>query len=279
MQSSPRGGRQVNARKRPHMTLEYEGKLMFMVKLDSGTSTGSSMLTGTPVRVKQEFSDIPSVPPPYRYDERDTECANEKYGASSGYPPPFCVKTEPAEVATHPDFTCPSYLSTYTQHKRPESTCTQIYCAPLKQEQYNGSLTLNYNMSTCIGNSPNSNFNAYPSHEESSFTFSPWGLATESGEAITFGSLAGVDTSKSLEETADGKVPSEGKVHENPKRKPPRSQRRVKHEEEEEDGWEPPMWRQQLQNIIKMREIRDAPVDVMGAHKNAEQTTHVKPEV
>lgn len=231
-------------------------------------------LTGTPVRVKQEFSDVPSIPPPYCYDETDTECANEKYGASSGYAPPFCVKTEPAvdaEVAIHQNFTLPSY---YTQQKRPEST---IYCAPLKQEkQYNGSATLNYNMSTCIGNSPN--FTAYPAHEQSSFTFSPWGLATESGEAITFGSLAGVDISKSLEETAEGNVPSERKVHENPKRKLPRSQRRVKHEEED-DGWEPPMWRQQLQNIVKMRETRDAPVDLMGAHKNAEQTTHVKPEV
>lgn len=235
-----------------------------------------STLTGTPVKVKQEFSDVPSVPPPCCYDETDTECANEKYGASSGYPPPFCVKTEPAEVAIHQDFnTLPSYLSTYTQHRRPEST---IYCAPLKQEkQYNGSTTLNY-ISTCIGNSPNSNFNAYPASEQSSFTFSPWGLSTESGEAITFGSLAGLDTSKSLEETAEDNVPSERKVHENPKRKLPRSQRRVKHEEEE-DGWEPPMWRQQLQNIIKMRETRDAPVDLMGAHKNAEQTTHVKPEV
>ena len=58
-----------------------------------------------------------------------------------------------------------------------------------------------------------------------------------------------------------------------------RGRSRVKREEEEDDGWEPLLWRKQLQNISKMREIRDAPVDIMGAHKNAEQTTHVAPEV
>lgn len=246
----------------------------------------TSILTGIPIRVKQEFSDIPSVPPPYCCDETNTESTDEKYSASSeqcGYRLPFCVKTEPeidAERASQQDFTHSSYLPTYTQHKRAENACTQIYCGPLKQEtQYNGSATFNYNMSACIGNSPN--FNAsHPVHEQSSFTFSPWGLATESGEAITFGSLAGVDTSKLLEETAEGHVLSED---ENPmlgksKRKLSRSRGKVK-QEEEDDGWEPPMWRQQLQNIIKMRETRDAPVDLMGAHKNAEQTTHVKPEV
>ena len=63
------------------------------------------------------------------------------------------------------------------------------------------------------------------------------------------------------------------------KRKLPQGRSRLKKEEEEDDGWEPPLWRQQLQNIVKMRETRDAPVDLMGAHKNAEQTTHVSPEV
>ena len=29
--------------------------------------------------------------------------------------------------------------------------------------------------------------------------------------------------------------------------------------------WEPPLWREQLENIKKMREARDAPVDTMGA--------------
>ena len=63
------------------------------------------------------------------------------------------------------------------------------------------------------------------------------------------------------------------------KGKSPRSRSRVKREVEEDDGWEPPLWKQQLQNIVKMREARDAPVDLMGAHKNAEQTTNVSPQV
>lgn len=109
--------------------------------------------------------------------------------------------------------------------------------------------------------------------EGSSFTFSPWGLATESGDAITFGSLAGFDMN-TLEDNDRCNVPSEEEIH-----KPPKPRGRVRVKQEEEDGWEPPMWRQQLKNITKMRETRDAPVDLMGAHKNAEQTTHVKPEV
>lgn len=116
----------------------------------------------------------------------------------------------------------------------------------------------------------------WPIHQPSSPAFPPWGLAEEpESSGTTFGSLAGVDMSQSL---AEGAGLSEDEKKATPTKGKSRH-RRVKREEEEDDGWEPPLWRQQLQNISKMREIRDAPVDLMGAHKNAEQTTHVAPEV
>ena len=98
----------------------------------------------------------------------------------------------------------------------------------------------------------------------------------------TFGSLAGLDMSHSLAEGPELGVsasPQQPEVGPRRKGKSPRGPSRVKRELEEDDGWEPPLWRQQLENIIKMRENRDAPVDLMGAHKNAEQTTHVTPKV
>ena len=47
----------------------------------------------------------------------------------------------------------------------------------------------------------------------------------------------------------------------------------------ETEVWEPPLWREQLANIVKMREKRDAPVDIEGAHKNAASLELVTPEV
>lgn len=47
--------------------------------------------------------------------------------------------------------------------------------------------------------------------------------------------------------------------------------------EEEDPMWEPPLWKQQYENIRKMRSKRDAPVDKYGCFKNAE--TEVSPEV
>ena len=47
--------------------------------------------------------------------------------------------------------------------------------------------------------------------------------------------------------------------------------------EEEDTTWEPPLWKQQYENIRKMRSKRDAPVDKYGCFKNAE--TEVSPEV
>ena len=120
------------------------------------------------------------------------------------------------------------------------------------------------------------------------FSFSPWGLAAgPPGGGLTFGSLAGVDMSQSLAEGPGLNVSMEEREQDDKKgilgtpskEKSPRGGRRRVKREEEDDGWEPPLWRQQLENISKMREIRDAPVDLMGAHKNAEQTTHVTPEV
>ena len=47
--------------------------------------------------------------------------------------------------------------------------------------------------------------------------------------------------------------------------------------EEEEEGWEPPLWKQQYENIRTMRSKRDAPVDKYGCFMNAEK--EVPPEV
>ena len=128
---------------------------------------------------------------------------------------------------------------------------------------------------TTISNSDLEHEPVPPDCQQSSFSFPPWGLA-ESG--TTFGNLVGVDMSKSHEEGVELGIEENKKTFQS-KRKSPQGRSRVKKEEEEDDGWEPPLWHQQLQNIVKMREIRDAPVDLMGAHKNAEQTTNVSPEV
>jgi len=40
---------------------------------------------------------------------------------------------------------------------------------------------------------------------------------------------------------------------------------------EEEPIWEPPLWRQQFDNIRNMRSKRDAPVDKYGCFMNAER--------
>ena len=47
----------------------------------------------------------------------------------------------------------------------------------------------------------------------------------------------------------------------------------------ETSTWEPPLWREQMANIVRMREKRDAPVDLEGAHKNAASLDLVAPEV
>lgn len=51
----------------------------------------------------------------------------------------------------------------------------------------------------------------------------------------------------------------------------------VMREEEEEEDWEPPLWKQQYENIRTMRAKRDAPVDKYGCFMNAEK--EVPPEV
>lgn len=51
----------------------------------------------------------------------------------------------------------------------------------------------------------------------------------------------------------------------------------VLREEEEEEDWEPPLWKQQYENIRSMRSKRDAPVDKYGCFMNAEK--EVPPEV
>jgi hypothetical protein len=48
-------------------------------------------------------------------------------------------------------------------------------------------------------------------------------------------------------------------------------------EEEEDSTWEPPLWKQQYENIRTMRSKRDAPVDKYGCFMNAQ--TEVAPEV
>lgn len=53
--------------------------------------------------------------------------------------------------------------------------------------------------------------------------------------------------------------------------------RAVKVEEEEDPTWEPPLWKQQYENIRTMRSKRDAPVDKYGCFMNAER--EVAPEV
>ncbi|THD20970.1 Endonuclease III [Fasciola hepatica] len=40
--------------------------------------------------------------------------------------------------------------------------------------------------------------------------------------------------------------------------------------------WEPPNWREQLTNIVRMREIRNAPVDTMGCERLADSTEDPK---
>ena len=51
----------------------------------------------------------------------------------------------------------------------------------------------------------------------------------------------------------------------------------LREEVEEEEGWEPPLWKQQYENIRTMRSKRDAPVDKYGCFMNAEK--EVPPEV
>ena len=297
MNSPPRGvvgsliSRQVNSRKRPHVALEYEA------------SAGRE----TRVGVKQES---PSTPTPCHYgeggdDHRSTfsvpsECT---YRDTS-----FHVKVEPADAQgsqaastsyqTPPPSTHPSYpyalALDYSQFKslNPDS---RLFSNSLKCEtQHRGNPTHHihsnniFSTTTFIGNdntsTPNITHATGPDCQQFLFGFSPWGLAAESEAGITFGNLVGLDMSKSLK---GGEGLSEGTFHDEKvtmlgtlgKGKSPRGRSKVKREEEEDDGWEPPLWRQQLQNIIKMRELRDAPVDLMGAHKNAEQTTDVAPEV
>lgn len=53
--------------------------------------------------------------------------------------------------------------------------------------------------------------------------------------------------------------------------------RAVKVKEEEDPTWEPPLWKQQYENIRTMRSKRDAPVDKYGCFMNAER--EVAPEV
>ena len=48
-------------------------------------------------------------------------------------------------------------------------------------------------------------------------------------------------------------------------------------EEVVEESWEPALWKQQYENIRKMRAKRDAPVDKYGCFMNAEKD--VEPEV
>ena len=68
-----------------------------------------------------------------------------------------------------------------------------------------------------------------------------------------------------------------------PKKSKPGTSRKKTIKMEEESGdttvWEPPLWKEQLANIVKMREKRDAPVDIEGAHKNAASLDLVTPEV
>lgn len=56
----------------------------------------------------------------------------------------------------------------------------------------------------------------------------------------------------------------------------PKNHVKVK-EVEEDSGWEPPLWKQQYENIRTMRSKRDAPVDKYGCFMNAEK--EVAPEV
>ncbi len=61
-----------------------------------------------------------------------------------------------------------------------------------------------------------------------------------------------------------GGISLDGTSPRTPKRK--RSRASIKKEEEaEEEGWEPPLWQAHLDNIKKMREVRNAPVDTAGA--------------
>ncbi len=55
------------------------------------------------------------------------------------------------------------------------------------------------------------------------------------------------------------------------------SHRRGSLVKEEEVDWEPPLWKQQYENIRTMRSKRDAPVDKYGCFMNAEK--EVPPEV
>ena len=118
--------------------------------------------------------------------------------------------------------------------------------------------------------------------DDPSLSFPPWGLA--GGPGLTFGNLLGTDMAPP---DIEGLGPPDFVSPPNDDKKgkgislskKPARRRRVKKEEEEDDGWEPLLWRVQLENIKKMREKRDAPVDLMGAHALAEQTTVVTAEV
>lgn len=58
---------------------------------------------------------------------------------------------------------------------------------------------------------------------------------------------------------------------------PSDSKRQVVKDEEEDAAWEPPLWKQQYENVRVMRSKRDAPVDKYGCFMNAEK--EVSPEV
>ena len=178
----------------------------------------------------------------------------------------------------------------YLAHVKPESlpvgsSCdvTQAHSHTLTHHPpfHSSSLTLEPQYIRHSQSAPSSTISSHYESFNGAFEFPPWGLAAAAvtntvSNGATFGSLIGADMSQSLEQGAG--LQNEKKVTPT-KGKSARRLSRLKRELEEDDGWEPPLWRQQLQNITKMREARDAPVDLMGAHKNAEQTTTVTPEV
>jgi hypothetical protein len=250
----PQDGHQVyeDSRKRPHISLEYEG--------------GG-------VRVKQEphtSGYYCAGPPPHDHFS------------------PCGVKTEPgvgngscSSRLQHP----PSFMSPSTPwYHHPTQTTTlpshtqfQLFSSPVKSDMQ----LVNGATNTAVAHYPGlyTYTPGYPNPDHSSaYPFSPWGLGSPTPmSGATFGSLAGVDMTSSLKEGGVGPCPDEEGASR--KRKSPRGPSRLKQELAEDDGWEPPLWRQQMENISKMREKRDAPVDLMGAHKNAEQTTNVSPQV
>ena len=228
----------------------------------------TSLGGGQSVRVKQEFPDT------------QTSCY---YG---GGPPPhghfgsFSVKTEPGIFNGSCSARLPhTSLMASSAPWYPHNTVLpdQSFSTAVKSDAQLFNSATSADIYHCP--EPYSYTPSFPATDQSTYPFSPWGLgspATMGG--ATFGSLAGVDMTQSQEGASGSTLCPDGDIATR-KRKPPRGPSRLKQELAEDDGWEPPLWRQQLQNIVQMREKRDAPVDLMGAHKNAEQTTHVSPEV